>query len=369
MALRTNRIVLLLLVALALAGLVIDISVGKEAMFEAFGRRMVNEQKTNGYEDAHQDVTKTIEGELSVEPGESKIVALSNWGGDIDVKPADGGTIQLRYQVTVTARSTEAAERKLAAVKVGEAIEGDRLTLAATVDGKPAEDGELIVSYELRLPAGLKLDAKNEYGSLTVADTKGDLELRSESGMLEVGQVEGQIAADVSYSNVYMHGITGGIALKNDFSDANIEGVRGALTLASDNGVNYIASVDGPVTGRAELGSVVLSGVGGADIESVVANVQIAGMLGDVRIRPESSDVTVMLDEAGGYALDVAVQDGNIRSSLPLQPERDSQNGNLRRLRGAIGAGGRLIAIDGVASDIHLYSRAARAAGAIGGQP
>ncbi|TYP78207.1 DUF4097 domain-containing protein [Paenibacillus methanolicus] len=359
MALRTNRIVLLLLVAAALAGMIVDIGIGKEEMFEDFGRKLVNEQKTNVYEEANQDATKTIEGELAVQPGAIKNVALSGWNGDMDVKPADGATIQLRYKITITAPSEEAADRKLAKLKVGEASEGDTLTLAATLNGEPVDDGFISLDYELLLPAGLKLIAKNQYGALTVTDTKGDLDVQSDSGMLEIAGVEGEIAADASYSNVFMHDIVGGIDFKNDYSDVNIEGVRGDLRLASDNGVNYIRSVDGSVTGRAELGSVVLSGTGDADISVVAGNVQLAGMRGDARIRPESSDVTVMLDAGAGYALDVSVQDGGIRTRLPLKVERDPQNFGLKRLRGEVGDGARAIAIDGVASDIHLYTRAA----------
>ncbi|MFC4104144.1 DUF4097 family beta strand repeat-containing protein [Paenibacillus xanthanilyticus] len=359
MALRMNRIVLLLLVAVAMAGMIVDIWIGKEEMFEDFGRKLVNEQKTNVYGEAHQDSTKTKEGELTVEADAIQSVSLTGWHGDIDVKPADGKTIRLRYKITVTAPSEEAADRKLAKLKVGDTREGEGLTLAAALGGEPVEDGEISLDYELQLPAGLKLIVKNQYGALTIADTKGDLDVQLGSGMLEIAGVRGQIAADVSYSNVYLHDLTGSVALKNDTSDINMEDVRGALQLESDNGVNYIRSVDGPVTGRAEQGSVVLSDSGDTDLSVVAGNVQLVGMKGDARIRPESSDVTVMLDEGAGYALDVSVQDGGIRTRLPLPIERDSQNVGLKRLRGTVGDGAKSIAIDGVASDIHLYTHAA----------
>ncbi|MBM7564827.1 DUF4097 domain-containing protein [Paenibacillus sacheonensis] len=362
MILRTNRIVLLLAIVVAFACSILDMTFLKEDMFEHFARKLVNEEKTSSYEHAHPDVTTFAEGQYAVDRGKIREVSLANRDGAIVVRQAEGNRIQLRYKVKVTSRNKEGTERRQTAVKADKDPAGERLTLTATVDGKPVEGGRVSVDYELLVPSGLKLDIKSERGSVSVLGTKGDLGVRSDNGMLEIQQVDGRLMADVAHGNAYLSGITGGIDLKNEFSDVTIEQAKGAVKLDSSNGVNAIGPIEGALTGRAGEGTLMLRAVGGTiDLTAVAANVQVTELRGNARIRPESSDVTVLLDKTGGYTLDTVVKNGHIGTQLPLVVKRDPAEGNIDRLRGSLGDGKWTIAIDGVVSDIHLYTRTAAA--------
>lgn len=340
MSIRKTRMVLLSSVALMLLLAVMDISLRKAELFEVFGEQFVNQQKTNAYQQAHQDVTSTSQRQLEINRQDFKVVSLSSIKGNINVKRSADQSIRLQYTVTASAADTEAAQKKRDAVTIEEEIQEGRLTLAAKVDGKSVDYDNLSIDYELQIPDAMKLKLENEDGAVRINGIHGDVDASSERGMMEIVDVQGRLSVNSNYGSIYLSDITGDIELENRGSSASINHTKGTVGLISQSGRNTISNIDGKVTSEADGGFVFLREISGlVEVESRAAELQLEHIRGDAKVTSEVGVTTFILPEYEGYRVNAAVSGGRILTQLPL-PIKEATDGDYgAQMNGVVGNG------------------------------
>lgn len=358
MVFRSKRMLLLSIVALLLGLSILDLSIRKEEIFETFGRQFVNERKTDAHYQERQSAVSTARSRMEWKKDGVNEVALTSGRGKVTVKRSADSVIRLEAAVTASGEGQEAADRKRDAVQLRKELQEGRLLLGAEMNGKPVRDDAVAVDYELHLPDGLKLRLENREGDALIQGLQGEVEAVSYRGQLDIIGVAGRLTVEVSNgSSLYLSDIAGDTELVNRSGRTRLEHIRGRLNLNSRFGENRAEGITGPVAGVVEHGYLHVQDVQGAvEIESRISTLQVARILGDIRITANSGDTDVLLPETGGYALDAEVNGGRIHHHLPFSAE--SEDGGYRsRLKGTIGDGPWQAHIRSENGDLHIHSK------------
>ncbi|MBB3111080.1 hypothetical protein FHS18_003148 [Paenibacillus phyllosphaerae] len=353
MTTQAQKMLLIAVIAVLLAGLVVDISVRKFEIFESVGRQFVNEQRTNEYEDAHRAMTAQSERQLKLDSKTITGIELSHTSGKVEIRRAAGRMIELKAAITATGSTQEAADLKSKAVQVEQSVKDGKLTFTLSADGKPVDSVAVQVDYELLLPEGLKLQVNSEYGIVSVQGVKSDIEAVSKSGMLEISDTSGKLDLSSYSGNVLLTRITGDIDLTTDFSDAMIEGITGDLDLRTVNGQSVVKRVDGDVTSDSRYGYVNLHDIAGsAAMTSLATDLLLDGVRSDMRVKADDGEITVLLAAEIGYALWLETQDGGIITTLAGSEQTE---GNKERMTSKVGDGSQRVEVRAVAANIIVH--------------
>lgn len=340
MFVRKKRMVLLSSVALMLLLAVLDISIRKEELFEVFGEQFMNEQKTEAYQQAHQDVTSTTQHQMEIDRQDIKEVLLSSIRGNITVKRAADQMIHLKYTVKASASDKEAAQNKGDAVTIEEEMDKGQLTLTAEAGGKSIDYNNVSIDYELQIPDVMKLKIDNEEGTVRIHGLQGDIDASSDRGMMEIVDVQGHLSVNSSYGNIYLSDIKGNVELDNRYSNAIIDRAEGSVRLYSQSGRITISNIDGKVTGETENGFVLLREISGpVEVVGYSSELQLENIRGDTKITSEAGIATFILPESDGYRVDAAVRGGRILTQLPLPIQEDMDGDYDVQMNGVVGNG------------------------------
>jgi len=357
---RYARILPLSIVALLLTLAILDLVVKKEELFVVYAEQFENEQRTDAYERSHQDVTVTAEGRLKRPREAIKEVALAGANGDITVQRAPGDAIELRYTVRASGSDADAANRRLETVQVSEAVDkgNGRLTFEATSGGKPTLSYAVAIDYVLLLPDAMKLSVKSTDGSVYIDGIKGDVSAVSENGLLDVVGTAGKLSVQASYGSVYVADVSGSVSLDNRHSDTHVESVQGDIAFDLYAGSAFIEDSAGKVSGTADMSAVHLRHIAGpTEVSGDRSRYRLNGIRGDIRVRSASEDITLVLPESGGYALDAAVNGGDIEAQLPLPIDHTGESGFDARVRGVIGDGRWSVRVEAEAGNIVIHRK------------
>jgi DUF4097 and DUF4098 domain-containing protein YvlB len=354
MTFRKKSKFLLASVIILLLLLIMDISINKEAMLEAFGEQFANEQRTDEFREAHQALEKTVQRQLEMERTNIKELSLSNTRGNITVKRAEGNTVILQYTVTVT--DTDEADRKLEAVKVEKEVRNGHLTFVPYTGSQPIKSSSMSIDYLLFVPDDMKISIENERGYIYINGTKGDVDAKSVHGFMEIVHVEGNLSVKSSHHHIYLSDIKGNIELENRFSDADIENIDGAIVLDSQHGDNSIFQTEGGITAAAEFGSVHLRAIGGpVEVKSRLSDIQLSYIRNHIKVTSVQGKTRLVLPESEGYTLDAKVSAGSIRTHLPFHIEKGINGAHETHVSGVVGVGTWTVDLDVSSSQLTIH--------------
>ncbi len=337
MTFRKKRKVILASVILLLILLILDIWFYREEVVEEFGEQFVNEQRTDEYDEAHKALTRTIQKQLEIERANVNELSLINTRGDIAVARADGNTIRLEYAVTHT--DNRGSERKLDEVIVEQIMNNGRLSLISSLESKRMNSSSISIDYVLFVPDGMKLWIESKNGSVLIDGTKGDIDVKSYSGLMEIVNVEGNLKVNKTYHQLFVSDIKGNIELETQSSDTDIEHIEGEIIINSEQGDHFIIGISGGVIATSYYGTVHLRDIGGSvEVKSEHSEVQLAHIRNDIQVEAKSEDISLILSESEGYAIDAKVTYGSIRTHLPFPIEEISKT-DKAHMSGVIGSG------------------------------
>jgi hypothetical protein len=144
--------------------------------------------------------------------------------GSIEVGPATGNAIEVVATRSVRARSDERAKELLAMVDMKEEVAADRVRLQPTIPERDGGFRGLNLEYQVKIPAGLDVLIKNEFGRTKLSNVEGRFDLSVTNGQITGEAVTGGVKAQAINGNVIME-----MAAVTD--DINISTVNGALML------------------------------------------------------------------------------------------------------------------------------------------
>jgi hypothetical protein len=239
---------------------------------------------------------------------------LRTHDGSIEIRSWDRNEVSV--EIMRRAATTEEAEKLV----VNTTQDGNRIVVDAPAGPENRNvlrigswQGES-VSFIVRAPRQLTLDAQSGDGSIVAGDLAGVLNLQSGDGSIRGERLEGQVKAHTGDGSIAIHGSRGEFVL--DSGDGSV-----ALSGRLDN--LRVHTGDGSVSIDAENGSVLKS------------NWDVTTGDGSVNVRlPANIDAEIEAESG----------DGRVRASWA--PEQQSDDDDDRgRFRGRLGAGGSTLRI------------------------
>lgn len=269
--------------------------------------------------------------------GPSGELALANFSGNIVVRAGSGSEVKL--DITKRVRTSDAAEakRQLSAVNV-DVVElpsrGEVRVIYPIDETRP----RVSVDYNVTVPPETSLNAKSVFGSVRIADVRGEVRAESVSGNVAVS------GADRLY---VAKSVSGNIDISRAEADheLSVSSVSGRVTTSDVRaGSLHLSTVSGDIM----LNDVACNRL---NVESVSGSLQYNGALAKnsrFQMKTHSGNIGLALVGDTGFELDAASFSGGIQSEFPLTPRGRARNdgagssrgrGTIHSIRGVYGDG------------------------------
>lgn len=172
-------------------------------------------------------------------------LALRTSDGSIQVQSWD------RNEVFVDIRRSAATEEEAKALEVTATQEGNRITVEAKERPRGRRTihigswvGES-VSFVVRVPRQLQLEASTGDGSIAINDLDGRLTLRSGDGSIRGDRVQGQLMARTGDGSIAISDASGGVELDTGDGSVRLSGRLDTLRVHTGDGSLTLDALDG----------------------------------------------------------------------------------------------------------------------------
>lgn len=244
--------------------------------------------------------------------------------GSVDVRSWDRNEIQV--EIHRRAATKEEAE----ALEVTTAQDGNRVVIEARDSGprQVIRIGNWVghsVSFVVRVPRQLTLDATTGDGSISIGDLDGTLALRSGDGSIRGDRVQGDLSARTGDGSIAITDAAGRVALDTGDGSVRLSGRVDVLRVHTGDGSVTLDLLDG------------------------------SQMAADWSFESGDGSITATLPAQFSAEVDAATGDGSIRvNDATADRGRDEDRG---RLRTRLGAGGRTLAARTGDGSINIRTR------------
>ena len=247
----------------------------------------------------------------------SALLTIRNFNGPVDVRPAEGGTAEVRAEKR-TSRGGGSVEDVAFEIRKGSS--GD-VTICATLrNNNPCDDGRNNRGDDDR--DGWR---RNVTVAITVLLPKGaQLKVATGNGAVTVERVGGDVLASTGNGRVRVDGTEGAVRVSTGNGDVEVRGARSAVRVSTGNGHVNVTTTDGPVEVR----------TGNGDIEVSMTQLKARD---DMTFSTGSGAVRVTLPAGYNGELDASTGNGELRTDFDLKIQGRM---NPRHIRATIGEGG-----------------------------
>ena len=302
--------------------------------------------------------------------------------GNIVAHVGDGN--DLRVSVTETAEATNqaAAEQLLKSLKV--VIEQTHDGYSVHPLNQEADDGHVIVDFDLTLPKSISLAADSHHGDVSISGLAGAVSVTAQTGDIEVHNIGSDVTAQLTKGDARIDDISGNVRITgrgneiemNDVTgDATVQGeFFGPVRIRNVSKTTHYSSQAGDLTlsrltGRLELdsGDINVSDVAGfaklsthdkdIEVENVAGRLDIAGTHGDIKVtysQPPSAEINIAngtgevdltLPSKSSFEISAISRSGDIQSDFEAPSLKPADENGTGSLSGKVGASGPKISI------------------------
>ncbi len=269
-----------------------------------------------------QEYSEVVEKTFAV--GANPSLVVRNVSGRTHISVGTSGEIAVRARKRVRGTSEERAKRLLQNVEVRMAQDGDEVTIKPHLYEQDRgwldlfRGGRVAVDIDVTVPREVRVEAHSVSGDLTLAGTRGSLEIQTMSGDASVDDVEGPV---------------------------RLKTVSGDVTCLRLVGQLEANSVSGDLTFKE-------CRVGGSEVVSVSGDVELEGELAagsDHYLKTISGDIDLGLT-GNSYDVTFKTLSGDLECELDAKVEREDRRD--RRVR--VGEGEVAIRVKTVSGDLQL---------------
>ena len=158
---------------------------------------------------------------------------IKNSFGSVEVKTWDRNEIKVDVEIEVSANSDALAQKMLDRISVNDEKNGKEIsfeTKMKDIKNSKDEKSSMQINYSISMPANNPLTVKNEFGSTTIPDYRGEVDLTSKFGSLTTGNLASIKNIHVEFGKANLANITSApVTIK--FSKAVISKLSGAVKL------------------------------------------------------------------------------------------------------------------------------------------
>ncbi|MCH8273521.1 MAG: DUF4097 family beta strand repeat protein [Armatimonadetes bacterium] len=275
--------------------------------------------------------TATVELPLKVEAGNTLRLEVTN--GDVKVT---GGAAEGKLTAKATLRGKsrdDVMEKAKSWTPVIEEHDGS-VTLKQSPDAVEED-------LEIEVPAGVHLDIRAERGDIRIERTEAGVRLTARAGDVVVDGVKGTVEIESQAGDVKLSRAEGGAI--------EIENKSGDIWLSDVSGTIQVRSANGDVRGKELAGKTI-------SVETVNGDVDLdlkEPVDGTLNVRTVSGDVLLDLASGSNCRVSLSSLSGSVRSSMPLEDEKVSQE----RVTGRLGKGEGTLDVSAVSGNISLSLR------------
>jgi len=246
------------------------------------------------------------------------------------------------------------AEQRIREIEKNPPIEqnGNTIHIGQTHDNDLYRN--ISISYEIRVPAQTRLEAKSGSGNVTASGLQLDITGKTGSGNVRVEDVGGKAELSAGSGEVELRNARSGARLSSGSGNVRADGVAGSIKATSGSGgVHLELNGPGDVEATSGSGNVSVHGAKGALRASTGSgDVEARGeQTGEWRLHTGSGNVTVELPKSAGFELDAHTGSGNIQTDREIMVQ-----GSLSKhdIHGRAGNGGPLLELRTSSGSIYL---------------
>ncbi|MDY7395597.1 hypothetical protein UMM65_10115 [Aureibaculum sp. 2210JD6-5] len=185
--------------------------------------------------------TKTIKKEYTV--NSNALLKIDNKYGNIDVVSWNGNKVEIEVKITVSGNDEDKVIKRLSMIDVE--FEGSRSEVSAkTIIEKKSsswcwgcgKDNNIHyqINYKVKVPVTNHTDLRNDYGNITLNETKGDCSINCDYGSIIIGDLHSNNnSINIDYTNNSTIGLMNGGSINADYSKITVE-KAGKIDLNAD---------------------------------------------------------------------------------------------------------------------------------------
>jgi hypothetical protein len=179
--------------------------------------------------------TKSVNKSYSVSSADK--LNIQNSFGSVKVTTWDRNEIKVDVAIEVSTNVESHAQKIIDLINVSEGRSGNEITFKTSLNdhnnnnnGSKDTKSSMEINYTITMPANNALTVKNEFGSTTIPDFKGEVDLTSKFGSLTTGNLSSIKAIHVEFGKANLANITSApVTIK--FSKAVISKLSGSVKL------------------------------------------------------------------------------------------------------------------------------------------
>ncbi|MFN8306393.1 MAG: hypothetical protein U0T79_06460 [Ferruginibacter sp.] len=158
---------------------------------------------------------------------------IKNSFGSVKVNTWSRNEIKVDVEIEVSANSDALAQKILDRISVTDEKQGREISFETElkdINNNKGDKSSMEINYTISMPDNNALKIQNDFGSTTVPDFKGEVDLTSKFGSLTTGNLANIRSINVEFGKANLANITGApVVIK--FSKVNIARMSGAVKL------------------------------------------------------------------------------------------------------------------------------------------
>ncbi len=235
------------------------------------------------------EFTKTKSVNKSYTVSSSDKLSVDNEFGKVEVHTWDRNEIKVDVNIEVSATKEDLAQKIIDGIAVKDAQSGRDISFKTSIKGtnnkesnndSKNEKSTMHVNYSISMPASNPLHIENSFGSTTLPDYRGEVELSSKFGSLTAGALSNIKSINVEFGKANFQGLTNGTVTVK-YSKAEFTKLSGNVKLNLEFCSTTKINIDNSLTGldvKASYSSVNIRPTG-----DLSASYNIATSFGDLK--------------------------------------------------------------------------------------
>lgn len=195
-----------------------------------------NDNDNNNENKKKYEFVKTKSVNKSYNVSSSDKLNIQNSFGSVKVTTWDRNEIKVDVDIEVSANTEALAQKIIDRISVTDGKSGNEVSFKTSMkdrnnsNNSKDEKSTMHINYSISMPANNPLTVKNEFGSTTIPDFRGEVDLTSKFGSLTTGNLASIKSIHVEFGKANLANITSApVTIK--FSKAVISKLSGAVKL------------------------------------------------------------------------------------------------------------------------------------------
>ena len=280
---------------------------------------------------------------------------VSTLRGSISVVAGGSDRVSVTAIVTVRVASDSPANSVELAQQVAKAppIERNGSTIQLRPPTDSAQRRAVTVSYDVRVPPGLEVEANNDSGATTIRGLTGPGRVQTQSAAIALAELKGPVSATTGSGAVSADDLSGAVTVTTSSSGVTARRIGSSLQVRTTSG-----EVDAELSGDANV-----------DVETESSAIKLRGLKGRLVASTQSGRVTVegvpqqpwtvttgssSVELTFGSRVDLSVDAESRSGDITIEGASVKGSADKHKVEGTVGGGGPLLRIRTTSGAIRL---------------